>query len=192
MIRTKEFEVPPDLKKAWNNAVAPLAKAALEDFRSWPLYQHVGEPWHGAPKRFVRVASVSEALKGLKSSATKALDEAANPGLRAMYMNLSTVLNVRQQFFYEDWDRVQSIVWKETEKAFGALSKRLKLKTGSSDKGFWLYGPNMRFWQSTWERMHPTAVEEPFCEHFVAIFRSGHMAAGLQGKDWKTCQFLYY
>jgi hypothetical protein len=192
MIRTKEFQISPELKKAWKNGIAPLAKAALEDFRSWPLYEHVGEPWPDAPHRFVRVASLSAAVKGLKSSETQTLEEAANPGLRAMYMNLSTVLNVRQQFFFEDWDRVQGVVWKDTEKALAVLTKRLKFTPGDSDKGFWLYGPNTRFWQYTWEQMHPTAVEEPFHEHFVTIFRSGHMAAGLQGKDWKTCKFLYW
>jgi hypothetical protein len=193
MIRTKEFVLAPELKKVWKNAIAPVAKAALADFRTWPLYQHVGEPWPEAPPRFLRAASLSVVGKGVKSSATQALEQAANPGLKAMYMNLSTLLNVRNHFFCEEvWDRPQEVIWRATEKALAGLSKRLKWKPSDQEKGFWLYSPNTHLWQYVWEQLHPQAVEAPFQEHFLTIFRAGHIPAGLRGKDWKTCRFLYF
>ena len=50
------------------------------------------------------------------------LEEAANPGLRAMYLNLSTVLNIRMQHFHEVWGRAQAVVWKETRAAMATLT----------------------------------------------------------------------
>jgi hypothetical protein len=47
-------------------------------------------------------------------------------------------------------------------------------------------------WQHTWEELHHQAIEAPFQEHILTIFRAGHVPAGLQGTDWRTCQFFYY
>ena len=140
MIRTKELVVSPELKNAWKKAIAPVAKAFLADFRSWPLYEHVGEPWPDAPKkRFVRVTSFSAVSKALNTKTTEKLLKAANPGLNAMYMNLSTLLNVRNQYFDDEWSGgVTDIVLEETENALADLSKRLKWKP--SDKEKWILG----------------------------------------------------
>lgn len=192
MLHMKERTVSAELKKAWKDAIAPVADAALADFRTWPLYKRVGEPWPDAPSRFVRAVSLATVVKGLKSDRTEGLEKAANPGLRAMYLNLSIVLNIRSQYFHEVWDRAQAVVWKDTRAALVAMTRRLKWKPGSDQEGFWLYPPNTHLWLHVWEQLHPQAVEAPFQEHFLTIFREGHIPAGLQGDDWKTCRFLYF
>jgi hypothetical protein len=192
MIRTKELVVSPDLKKVWKNAITPFVKAALADFRTWPLYQRVGEPWPDAQSKYIPVASPAAVMKGLKSSVTEAIRDAANPGLNAMYGNLSTLLNLRQQYFYEVWDSPQAVIWRSTKTALAALTKRLKWQPSKNEQGFWLYSPNTHLWQRVWEQLHPDAIEAPFQEHFLTIFRAGHIPAGLQGDDWKTCRFLFY
>jgi len=157
------------------------------------LLQRVSEPWLDAPPRFQRVGSLSAAAKALKSAETEALFEAANPGLREMYLNLSTMLHVREQYFHKVWEnRVGRVVLKATRAALKALGKRLKWEPGKADEGFWLYRPNIFLRKHAWERLHPQAVEAPFHEHFLSILRAGYFPAGLQGNDWKTCCFLYY
>jgi hypothetical protein len=192
MLRIKDLRVSAELKKVWEDAIAPIADAALADFRTWPLYQRVGEPWPDAPSRFVRAASLGAVVKGLKSDRTSVLEEAAHPGLRAMYFNLSTVLNIRFQYFNKAWNRAQAVVWKDTRAALAAMTKRLKWKPGEKEVGYWLYRPNVHLWRHVWEQLHPQAVEGPFQEHFLTIFRAGHVPAGLQEDDWKTCRFLYF
>ncbi len=192
MIRTKELRVSVQLKKAWKDAIAPVAEAALADFRTWPLYERVGEPWPDAPARFVRAASVAAVVKGLKSDLTRKLEEASNPGLREMYFNLSTLLNLRQQHFWQVWNRVEDQIVSKAETALAALTKRLKWKPDKKEQGLWLYPPNAHVMQHVWEKLHSQAVEAPFEEHFLTIFRAGHVPAGLQGEDWKTCRFLFF
>jgi len=192
MIRTKEFKAAPELRKAWEDAITPIAEEALADFRTWPLLERVDEAWPDAPPRFVRVPSLASVGKVLMSKETQGLWEAANPGLRAMYLNLSSMLNARHQHFYSVWTRrVERSVRKATDAALAALGKRLKWKPGKTEKGYWQQRPNAYLREHAWERLHPEAVEARFHEHFLTILRAGHMPAGLQGTDWKTCRFLY-
>lgn len=193
MIRTKELKVSLELRKAWEKAIVPIAVAALAEFRGWPLLQRVSEPWPDAPPRIQRVASLAAAAKAVKSTETTKLWETANPGLRAMYLNLSTMLNSREHYFDKVWqNRVERTVLKATKAALKALGKRLKWEPAKRDEGFWLYRPNNILREHAWERLHSQAVEAPFHEHFLSILRAGYYPAGLQGNDWKTCRFLYF
>src|SRR5437870_4927925 len=136
MIRTKEFKAAPELRKAWEDAITPIAQELLADFSTWPLLERVGEPWPEAPPRFVRVASLASAGKALISKETYELWQGANPGLRAMYFNLSSMLNRRLQHFYSVWTRrAGRSVDRAMNAALAALGKRLKWMPGKTEKG---------------------------------------------------------
>src|SRR5262249_37897167 len=136
MVRTPEYRTSPELRQAWDEALAPYAEAALANFRTWPLLERVGEPWPDAPSRFTPVASLIAVGKGLSSKQTQELLEAANPGLRAMYFNLSEMLNVREAHLDKVWERrIEGVVLRATRAALATLGKRTGWRPGKNEEG---------------------------------------------------------
>jgi hypothetical protein len=193
MIRTPETKRNPKWEKAWEEQILPLAKSALEEFQSWPLFEKAGEQWPDAPVRCQRLTSLKAVGKGLYSEAMDNFSRSANPGFQKIYFDLAAIFSDRQQHFYKVWDKqAGDRVVRVNRLAASTLRKRLNWKMSEMEEGRLESIANNVLREHVWEQLHPDAVEMPFHEHQLAILRAGHVPAGFEGNDWKTCNFLYF
>jgi hypothetical protein len=189
-LRLKELKISPETKSSWKSACEAAVDSVMSDFEEWPLYEAVGEPWPNAPKMFRRLTSIEAAMKSVRSHENYKWHDAANPGLKMLYMNLSTLLCLRSQDFHYKWK--ESAIRKRAKSAYTKLAKRIKLEAVPSDERYWVGEPGSHLRKYVWEQLHHSILEAPFYEHILSIYRAGHVPVGFEGRDWKHCRFLYY
>ncbi len=181
----------PNVRESWLKVITPLAATNLADFQTWPLYQNVGQPWSDVTDRFVRIKSLALAHKTLKSNAQYELLRRVNPGIN--YPNLSGLLNMRMQYFVNQWDKLcTDRLQQQVEPALQRIIDDPVLNPTKVPWDMFRYGVLVNLREFAWEKLHPLSLEAPFHEQIITIFRAGHLAAGVEGSDWKTCRFWYF
>lgn len=192
MIRTPPFRPEKETHQAWQTAIDAIAKPLVDELKTWPLYQRAGMEWPDLPTRTKPVTSLKQTVTVWMIKGSPFIMSAI-AGLTAQYHNQSDMLTARAQFFSKTWQHsYQPAIVKKTVLALESLPERLvaPLKPDQREILSGRVSVLLRF--AAWERLHADALESPCFEPFLPILRAGHVPAGVQGKDWGTCEYLYF
>ena len=183
----QHYEPPASVIAEWDKAFKQQAKTIQSELNGVVLFSEVAEPWKRAPKRY-QALTFKQAIKRIETRPDSETRFSSNPRLKSLYMGQSSLLTLRRQHFQRHFDTewVESMV----KSAFEEVYHRLGLKPTERqvDEVDWLSSICKAL---IWERLHADAIESPFFELEFQVLLAGHLPAGVEGKDWRTCKILY-
>jgi hypothetical protein len=183
-----EYKPPANTVRQWDRAMVEVSKSIRSDLDEIVLFSEVGLPWKRAGLRFKPV-TFKEAIKRIEARRNYETRWSANPRLKYLYMNQSTLLNTRHQHFNRHFPSVFDEP--KITSAFRKTAKRIgqRATKDQAEEVCWLLDDIGE--RLAWERLHADAIEEEFHELEFQVLLAGHLPAGVEGKDWRTCKILY-
>ena len=184
----QHYEPPASVIRQWDKAFNQQAKRIQSELNGVVLFSEVAEPWKRAPKRYQPLA-FKDALKRIETQRNYETRFSANPRLKSLHMGQSSLLTIRRQHFQRPFDmdwkesKIKSVLVEVHERVGGRPTE------DQVDKVCRLLENICKY--LAWERLHADAIESPFFELEFQVLLAGHLPAGVEGKDWRTCKILY-
>lgn len=183
-----DYTPPADVSDRWKQHVEEQENLLIEELDQVNLFSEVGEHWHKAGTRFQQV-TFKKAQRRLETRKKYEVRWASNPGLKALHVNQSQLLN--QRHHYMQSKEVLDVYEQKAEQAYRTMLRRTNYEADEDqlNDALWLFFDIVE--RLIWERLHADAIEAPFYELEFQILLAGHLPCGVEGKDWKTCKILY-